>query len=105
VFGQPVGCGDGVSAEPRNYACLQPLIRGTFSAEGIGDVGLCVEVCDVDADCAQVESGFVCRPDDRVAAVGRAGFCLTPEPGGADAGDGGLDSGVDAGPDAADASN
>ncbi len=103
VFGQPVGCGDGVSAEPRNYACLQPLMRGAFSAEGLGDVGLCVEVCTTDADCAQAENGFVCRPDDRVARVGRSGFCLTAQPvDGGDAGDGGLDSGI---VDASDAAN
>jgi hypothetical protein len=84
VFGQPVGCGDGV---------------------WLGDVGFCVEVCDVDADCAQVGNGFACRPDARVVRVGRAGFCLTATPtDGGDAGDGGLDSGVgDA--EASDASN
>lgn len=105
VFGQPVGCGDGVSADPRNYACLSPLIGGAFSSEGLGDVGFCVEVCDVDADCAQVQNGFACRPDPRVAPVGRIGFCLTATPTDAgDAGDGGLDSGAgDA--DASDASN
>jgi hypothetical protein len=106
VFGPPVGCGDGVSADPRNYYCLAPLFRDFLSSEGIGDAGFCVELCDVDADCAQVQNGFVCLPDERVARVGRSGICLTPQPSdaGSDAGDGGLES--DAGDaDAPDASN
>jgi hypothetical protein len=105
VFGQPVGCGDGVSADPRDFACLAPLIGGAFSSEGVGDVGFCVEVCDLDADCAQAPNGFACRPDPRVERTGRAGFCLTPLAAEGDAGDGGLDAGVDAASDAADASN
>lgn len=109
VFGPPVGCGDGVSADPRNYACLQPLIGAPFiGSEGLGDVGFCVEICDVDADCAEAANGFACLPDDRLARLGRSGFCLTPDPvesdAGADAGDAGLEAG-DADADAPDASN
>jgi hypothetical protein len=110
VFGPPVGCGDGVSADPRNYACLSPLITGTFGigAEGLGDVGFCVEICDVDADCAEVANGLVCVPDERLARLGRSGFCLTPGAPDADAGPDGGDGGLDAGSgdaEAPDASN
>lgn len=109
VFGQPIGCGDGVSADPRNYSCLAPLISGVFiGSEGLGDVGFCVEICDVDADCAEFANGIVCLPDDRVSRLGRAGFCLTAPPSipdaGADAGDAGLEAG-NGDADAPDASN
>jgi len=100
VFGPPVGCGDGVSADPRNYVCLQPLISGFVSSEGLGDVGFCVEMCDVDGDCSQVQNGFACQPDARVARLGRAGICVVPAPdAGADGGDAGPDTGVDSGLD------
>lgn len=119
VFGQPVGCGEGAAVSPRNVACLAPVIRGFVSSEGIGDVGFCLEVCDVDADCAQAATrDWVCLPDAEAERFGRSGLCRAPQPtdAGADGGDegdaggdppvveAGTDSGVVTLPDASDAS-
>jgi hypothetical protein len=62
------GCGFGIRASLRAAACvLAP--SGSF-----GDVGLCLEVCDVDADCT--EPAATCSPG--VFNTGRSGFCAPP---------------------------
>lgn len=96
VFGQPVGCGQGITANPRSKACFRPVVTGFASSEGLGDVGLCIEACDVDSDCLQVASGFVCVADPVVSRFGRAGICRGPRPtdAGADSGDAGDASSV-----------
>lgn len=122
VFGQPVGCGDGASANPRNFGCWDVVVSGFVASEGYGDVGFCMELCDVDADCSQNPTrGWICDTQSRVELrgqlvgaerFGRAGRCIPPQPGdaGADAGDAGTDAEPDAAvatpdPDAGDASS
>jgi hypothetical protein len=90
----------GYAQSPRDAACLIPAYSSAIGSEGIGDVGACLEVCDVAADCTQGDIGWICQ---RVASLqtiaGRAGFCLPASaapPGDAGAGDGGLDGGADA---------
>jgi hypothetical protein len=84
------GCGfeaDEPSAT-RGAACLQPAL----DPPSPGDLGFCLPLCDVDADCAQ--EGWVCDPEFFPAALaeelGRAGSCIPPElaTSGADAGPG-----------------
>lgn len=105
VFGQPVGCGFGPTAESRDSVCGIPRIRGFFTDEGIGDVGLCLDVCDVDEDCVQAqENGWFCSAEPAtIAALGR-GVCSAPDrsdPGpDRDAGDA---AGSTAAPDSSDA--
>jgi hypothetical protein len=99
VFGQPVGCGYGLSPAVREAACLAPLVQGFLSSEGQGDLGFCAETCDVDTDCAQhAARGWACAKTATAnqQLFGRSGFCLPPQPdaGVTDAGDAGsLDAG------------
>jgi hypothetical protein len=73
--------------------CIGAAVFDAFGSEGLGDVGLCLELCDEALDCAQPGWRCVEAPEVR----GRAGFCVepaspapTPAPTGADAGvDGG----------------
>ncbi len=60
------GCGF-QSGETPGAACLLTQIPG----EGIGDRGLCIEVCDTPADC--IEPGSECAP---LEASPRAGVCV-----------------------------
>ncbi len=80
VFGQPVGCGYGLTANPRDGFCVRPRVTGFTGAEGRGDMGLCAEICTVDADCEQAASGAViCDPSEEIAArFGRTGICDLP---------------------------
>lgn len=93
VFGQPTGCGFGLSASPRGAACVVPQVQGILSAEGAGDVGLCGELCAEDSECEQAASrGWVCQTSANFEAnFGRPGLCNAPPP--ADAG-AGADSGA-----------
>lgn len=77
------GCGYDANASPRDAMCLTAATFDENGSEGIGDVGLCLELCDEAADCTQ--PGWQCTPAPD--ARGRAGFCTAPS---ADAGaDGG----------------
>jgi hypothetical protein len=60
VFGQPIGCGYGKSASPRGAGCLRPLQTGFLSSEGIGDVGLCAQLCSDSSQCTQADRGWEC---------------------------------------------
>lgn len=88
------GCGYADNASPREAMCLVP---GVFDAnanasEGLGDVGLCIELCDTAADCGVAASECVIEPQVR----GRSGYCVAlADPGVPDAG--APDAGVDAG--------
>jgi len=82
------GCGFALgSTADREAACL----ARRFSTGGIGDLGFCIELCDVDQDCSQSGDGWVCDPfpGGLDAELGRAGGCipaaLLDEEGGADA--------------------
>jgi hypothetical protein len=97
VFGQPVGCGYGLTANPRDGFCLRPRVTGFTGAEGRGDMGLCAEICTVDSDCEQAASGpVICDPSEEIAELfGRTGACDLPTPvsdAGADATDGSVDA-------------
>jgi hypothetical protein len=78
-----LGCGYGGNAQPRGATCLTPATFDENGSEGVGDVGLCLELCDQAADCAQ--PGWQCAPVPD--AVGRTGFCTAPS------GDAGVDGG------------
>lgn len=71
----------------RQAACFEALVTGG----GVGDVGICLPLCDVTADCAQADAGWTCLPFPDAAAVeqvGRQGECVPPEGAAADAGPG-----------------
>lgn len=73
---------------PRDAVCaLAPSVNAD-----LGDLGLCIELCDVAGDCEQ--AGWICEdlPADIQPEFGRQGRCVPP--GGADAGVvGGADAG------------
>lgn len=84
TFGLIGGCGFDaldVPAGERTAACLVPAL----STGGIGDVGYCGQLCDVDDDCAQ--AGWTCNPLSDLfgagsgadASFGRGGFCNPPD--------------------------
>lgn len=59
TLGSVAGCGFGESASERSAACT----GGAAAGLGLGlGVGLCQELCDVDDDCLQVDSGWGCSP-------------------------------------------
>lgn len=89
VFGQPVGCGFGFNAARRSAGCILPQVRGFFSTEGAGDVGLCGELCADASECEQAASGWICElSEDAETLFDRPGICDVPAP---------LDGGVDGG--------
>lgn len=95
VFGQPAGCGYGLSASPRGAGCILPQVRGFLSTEGAGDMGLCGELCSVSADCTQTDRGWTCeQSSDTASLFNTPGLCDAPTPV--------VDAGVDGGssPDA-----
>ena len=69
-----LGCGYGSNAPGRGAMCLTPATFDESGSEGAGDVGLCLELCDQAADCAQ--PGWQCTPAPD--ARGRSGFCTAP---------------------------
>lgn len=78
VLGSLSGCGYGREPSSRDAACLTPVVaQGRFS-EGVGDLGLCRELCDVAADCEQAGEGWACAPITPAAVefVGRSGACV-----------------------------
>ena len=80
TLGLRAGCGfDEVppAGVARDAFCLQ----AQEPTGDLGDIGLCFELCDVDADCAQVGSGWTCAEFNDVDAEGffqRGGECLPP---------------------------
>jgi hypothetical protein len=59
TLGSIAGCGFGESDSERSAACT----GGAAADLGLGlGVGLCQELCDVDEDCLQAESGWGCSP-------------------------------------------
>lgn len=66
------GCGYGRNAAPREAMCLAAAVFDATGSEGIGDVGICLELCDVAADCSQ--PGWQCLVTPEVQ--GRAGACV-----------------------------
>jgi hypothetical protein len=87
------GCGYGTAADPREAACLLPYAGiSTQDSEGLGDIGICLELCDVPEDCGQ--PGWRCIVEAGLnELLGRPGYCLPP-----------LRNPADAGPPAGDAS-
>jgi len=81
VLGSVSGCGYGHDSSQRDVGCVTALVAAGRFSEGPGDLGLCQELCDVDTDCVQNETGFVCRPITEALAVflGRSGVCA-PRP-------------------------
>jgi hypothetical protein len=79
VVGSLAGCGYARDDTSRDGACVTPVQSGRFG-EGQGDLGFCLEVCDVPADCLRAAEGYVCRPLSQVLAefFGRAGVCAPP---------------------------
>ena len=81
VLGSLAGCGYARDASSRDAACVTPVVRGGGFSEGAGDLGFCLEVCDVDSDCLRAAAeGWVCRPLNASLAtfLGRAGACSRP---------------------------
>jgi hypothetical protein len=78
VLGALAGCGYAHDEPLRKAACLTALVSAGRFSEGPGDLGLCQELCDVDADCLQAANGFVCRPLNAALAsfTGRSGGCV-----------------------------
>ena len=62
VLGSLSGCGYGRDAASRDAACVVPVVAAGNFSEGPGDLGFCLELCDLDADCQQADAGFGCRP-------------------------------------------
>jgi hypothetical protein len=96
VFGQPVGCGSGVSSPSIEAACLRPRVTGLTGSEGRGDIGFCIELCSQTSDCEQGAGGkFECDPSDEIQRrYHRTGACDVIPP----AADAGADTGADAAP-------
>jgi len=78
VLGTLAGCGYARDDEKRKAACITALVSAGRFSEGPGDLGLCRELCDVDSDCLQAATGFVCRPITTALAkfTGRSGACV-----------------------------
>jgi hypothetical protein len=101
VFGQTVGCGYGPTDTPREAGCLVPVVQGGLlvgGSEGLGDVGFCVELCTVGADCEQnISRSWSCQPSAPAQTrFNRPGVCFPPQDvadAGADGGDAGDASG------------
>ena len=74
------GCG--YSTEPRGAVCGIPYLRDLLLSEGPGDLGACLQLCDVDTDCSA--PGAFCSITELNS--GRAGFCDPSRPRPADAG-------------------
>jgi hypothetical protein len=89
----PAACG--YAAPPREAGCLFPQFASAIGSEGFGDYGVCLELCEADADCTQADTGWFCRLDQATAVqtiAQRSGYCLPPSARQPDAGagDGGL---------------
>jgi hypothetical protein len=87
TFGLVEGCGFArdQAEGTRDAVCIRPQLDNG----GGGDVGYCFELCDVDADCAQANAGWVCVQDltpDGQELVGRLGECVPPGLAGTDGG-------------------
>ncbi|HWO12850.1 MAG TPA: hypothetical protein VNN80_25300 [Polyangiaceae bacterium] len=80
VLGSLSGCGYGREPSSRDAACLTPFVAAGRFSEGVGDLGLCRELCDVPEDCEQAAAGWICTPINEGAAefFGRSGACVPP---------------------------
>lgn len=80
TLGSLSGCGFARDAEERGAACLAPLISSGPFSEGVGDFGVCQQLCEVDADCSRADEGAVCATLQPTAAAffGRPGACVGP---------------------------
>jgi hypothetical protein len=80
VLGSLAGCGYAEDAPVRDVACLTPLVAAGRFSEGVGDLGLCRELCDVDTDCSRAADGLVCKTLNAGASefFGRPGACAAP---------------------------
>lgn len=77
VLGSLSGCGFARDAD-RGAGCLTPLVAfGRFS-EGVGDLGLCRELCDTADECEQAGDGWICTPLSAPAVefFGKSGACV-----------------------------
>lgn len=87
---QQIACG--YVTDPREAACLIPLLSSQAGSEGIGDLGACLELCNTSADCTQVANGWGCQLFNLRDVTGRAGVCFpginddVPDAGAPDAG-------------------
>jgi hypothetical protein len=81
VAGVLSGCGFASDAPVREVACLSVLVAAGGFSEGIGDVGVCRELCDVVTDCQRANDGFICRElrPESAAFFGRSGACTNVE--------------------------
>jgi hypothetical protein len=82
-----------VNARPREAMCIGAVVFDELGSEGLGDVGLCLELCDEALDCTQPGWRCVEAPEVR----GRAGFCVEPAPAVPTPAPVGADAGVDGG--------
>jgi hypothetical protein len=80
TLGSLSGCGYARDADERGAACLSALVSASNFSEGIGDFGVCQQLCDVDADCSRADEGATCAALQPSAAsfFGRYGACLSP---------------------------
>lgn len=78
VLGALSGCGYGREPVSRDAACVTPAVAAGRFSEGPGDLGLCLRLCDSDADCDQVNEALACSPlnPELAAFFGRTGACL-----------------------------
>lgn len=76
------GCGYSAESTSRDAVCALPFLRNALASEGLGDLGLCIEVCDVGSDCTLPNS--VCQLAE--LNTGRAGACDPSTPLSPDAG-------------------
>lgn len=77
TLGALQGCGYSQATDTRPVGCVEALVRTPMISEGIGDLGLCRELCSTDANCAQAEAGWRCRPvSSGVANLDRVGTCV-----------------------------
>jgi hypothetical protein len=77
VLGQLSGCGFAADDPARGAACITSFVQVAGFAEGIGDLGICRELCDVAGDCLRAGEGWICRPLSAAASeyFGRSGAC------------------------------
>lgn len=75
------GCGDSLNESAREVGCVVPQVQSLFGSEDEGDLGFCLELCDVDSDCSQnADFDWGCFPSPGFSSqTGRVGICLNPQ--------------------------
>ena len=66
----PTACNFGAPDSPQEAACTDVFVSNGSVGEGLRDLGVCRELCDIDANC--VRPGWFCEPR---AGLPRAGIC------------------------------